>query len=220
MRAGLPVTLALAGAPAPMQITTGDGRRLPAPHGRPFALDAGDELTLGIPPEGTRSYLAMRGGYAVNMTLGSAATDTLARIGPGPILDGDVLRPCNLSSSSVDPFRPMPGPLPKASDTILLDVVPGPRDDWFTPEALALLFEEAWEVTSETSRVGARLRGAQRLARKDALELPSEGTPRGALQVPHSGQPILFLSDHPVTGAIPSLPWWPGIISTSRVRYP
>ncbi len=203
VRAGLPVTLALAGAPAPMQITTGDGRRLPAPHGRPFALDAGDELTLGIPPEGTRSYLAMRGGYAVNMTLGSAATDTLARIGPGPILDGDVLRPCNLSSSSVDPFRPMPGPLPKASDTILLDVVPGPRDDWFTPEALALLFEEAWEVTSETSRVGARLRGAQRLARKDALELPSEGTPRGALQVPHSGQPILFLSDHPVTGGYP-----------------
>ena len=30
--------------------------------------------------------------------------------------------------------------------------------------------------------------------------MPSEGMVRGALQVPPSGTPVLFLADHPVTG--------------------
>jgi allophanate hydrolase subunit 2 len=34
-------------------------------------------------------------------------------------------------------------------------------------------------------------------------ELPSEGVVRGALQVPPSGLPTLFLADHPVTGGYP-----------------
>ncbi|MFA1538695.1 hypothetical protein [Actinomadura monticuli] len=34
-------------------------------------------------------------------------------------------------------------------------------------------------------------------------ELPSEGTVAGALQVPPSGQPVLFLADHPLTGGYP-----------------
>jgi allophanate hydrolase subunit 2 len=34
-------------------------------------------------------------------------------------------------------------------------------------------------------------------------ELPSEGMVCGALQVPPSGVPTLFLTDHPVTGGYP-----------------
>ncbi|MGO3829306.1 MAG: urea amidolyase, partial [Microbacterium gubbeenense] len=34
-------------------------------------------------------------------------------------------------------------------------------------------------------------------------DLPSEGTVRGALQVPPSGEPVLFGPDHPVTGGYP-----------------
>lgn len=34
-------------------------------------------------------------------------------------------------------------------------------------------------------------------------ELPSEGTSLGAIQVPASGQPVLFLADHPLTGGYP-----------------
>ena len=198
-----PVTLALAGAPAPMTITTAGGRSLAAPYGRPFALDAGDELALETPSEGTRSYLALRGGFAVNKMLGSAATDTLAKIGPPPIAEGDLLAAGDMPCAVVDPYRPLQPHLPDAGSTVTLHVIPGPRDDWFMPDALSLLFDQAWEVTSETSRVGARLRGAQRLTRKDTRELPSEGTARGAIQVPHSGEPVLFLADHPVTGGYP-----------------
>lgn len=203
VKAQTAVTLALAGAPAPLTITTSDGRRLAAPHGRPFALDAGDAVALAAPPQGTRSYLALRGGFAAPKMLGSAATDTLAMIGPPAIREGDLLLVDAGPVTAVDPFQPSPRPLPKPTDTCVLDVVLGPRDDWFTPESLALVTDQDWEVTSETSRVGLRLRGAQPLMRRAAGELPSEGTPLGAIQVPHSGQPVLFLADHPVTGGYP-----------------
>ncbi|MCA1408605.1 5-oxoprolinase/urea amidolyase family protein [Ensifer sp. IC3342] len=203
IKADRPVTLAVTGAPAPMTIRAMDGRSIGAPNAKPFALDAGDELTLEFPPEGTRSYLAIRGGFAVETVLGSAATDTLAKVGPSPIAAGDVLVPTNEAVTAVDPSRPMPGRQQKSGDTVTLDVVLGPRTDWFTDKGLTTLLTQEWQVTAESSRVGVRLAGVEPLERADATELPSEGTPLGAIQVPHSGQPVLFLADHPLTGGYP-----------------
>ena len=47
-----------------------------------------------------------------------------------------------------------------------------------------------------------RLEG-QPLHRSRQGELTSEGMVRGAVQVPPSGLPVLFLADHPVTGGYP-----------------
>jgi len=80
--------------------------------------------------------------------------------------------------------------------------VPGPRRDWFTDEAWASLVGRAYVVTSDSNRVGLRLDG-EPLERARTDELPSEGMVRGALQVPPSGKPVLFLADHPVTGGYP-----------------
>lgn len=196
-------TLAVTGAPCPLAIRTADGRELTAPFARPFALDAGDELTLGAPAEGMRSYLALRGGFAVEPVLGSASTDTLAKIGPAPVAEGDMLVPANRRVGAVDPDRPAPRRLPRAGETVTLDVVLGPRTDWFTKKGAETLLMQDWQVTAQSSRVGMRLCGAQPLERRDAAELPSEGTALGAIQVPHSGQPVLFLADHPLTGGYP-----------------
>ena len=58
---------------------------------RPFALDPGDVLVVPPPARGMRSYLALRGGFDVQRLLGSAATDTLANIGPAPLGAGAVV---------------------------------------------------------------------------------------------------------------------------------
>ena len=34
-------------------------------------------------------------------------------------------------------------------------------------------------------------------------ELPTEGVALGSIQVPPSGQPVVFLADHPITGGYP-----------------
>ena len=41
------------------------------------------------------------------------------------------------------------------------------------------------------------------LRRLDAEELASEGLVAGAIQVPHDGQPVVMLADHPTTGGYP-----------------
>ena len=193
VRARGDLTVALTGAPCP---TTVDGRVVPV--NTVLRVPSGAHLRLGRPERGLRSYLAVRGGIAVEPVLGSCATDTLAGLGPVQPRPGVVLPvgepPQAFPVVDVAPAR--------SADDLVLAVVPGPRDDWFAEGALAALLSEPYEVTAESDRVGMRLSGPA-LARACGGELPSEGMVSGALQVPPSGQPTLFLPDHPVTGGYP-----------------
>ncbi len=83
-----------------------------------------------------------------------------------------------------------------------LSVVPGPRDDWFAPQALDALTEVVWRVGLASNRIGIRLEGPP-LPRLDRGELLSEGLVTGAIQVPPSGHPIVLGPDHPTTGGYP-----------------
>lgn len=188
------VTLAVTGAPGPVLI---DDR--PAGHGLPLAVRAGAVVSLGRPPVGLRTYLAVDGGIAVAPVLGSRATDTLSGLGPPRVGDGDAL-PIGATTGSppgvdVAPHPPPPGEL-------ILRVRLGPRGDWFTPEALRTLDSAGYRVSTLTDRIGARLEGP-RLTRAITAELPSEGVTLGSVQVPASGHPLIFLADHPTTGGYP-----------------
>jgi KipI family sensor histidine kinase inhibitor len=199
--------VAVTGADAPLELVTASGSRWPVPRHAPIALADGDRLVFGEPGAGIRSYLAVRGGLAVAPVLGSCATDTLAHIGPRPIVAGDLLpvRPV-VRGAVVGASEPSPRDLPRLNEAVTLDVVMGPRTDWFTPEAIERLASQLWTVTPQSNRVGVRLSGEQPLLRTAAMEgaeLPSEGAALGALQVPPSGQPVLFMADHPLTGGYP-----------------
>lgn len=189
------VTVALAGAPCPMSV---DGRQV-APYTVVWVPD-GAVLRLGAPTSGLRSYLAVRGGLDVAPVLGSCSTDTLSGVGPAPLEPGRRLRVGRAT-------RPLPGVdlapvrVPDAGD-LWLRFMRGPRADWFTDAAYDALLTTPYEVTAESNRIGMRLSGTA-LERSCEAELPSEGMVAGALQVPPSGQPTLFLADHPVTGGYP-----------------
>lgn len=166
-----------------------------------FAMDAGDELVIAPPEAGMRSYLALRGGWRAAPVLGSAATDTLAYIGPPALKAGDGVGAMGARADAVS--QPFAAPaLPKPGDLVTLPVTLGPRTDWFSAEMVQRFLDQEWLVTPQSSRVGIRLEGAAALER-GAAELPSEGTEIGAIQIPHSGQPVLFLADHPLTGGYP-----------------
>lgn len=203
LKADRPITIAVTGAPCPLTIQTPDGKKLEAHFAQPIALNAGDELSLGIPPEGMLSYLALRGGFNVEPILGSAARDTLAKVGPNPITTGDILVPANRPALAVASGASELRALPRAGEVVTLDIVLGPRTDWFTQQGLDTLTSQDWDVTPQSSRVGMRLAGVNAIERAINDELPSEGTALGAIQVPATGQPVLFLADHPLTGGYP-----------------
>ena len=197
--------IGLAGASCPVTVRDAAGRDREFAAYQPIALEPGDTVTIGHPKTGMRAYLAVRGGFDVAPVLGSAATDTLAVVGPEPVVSGTVLALKNdskgLTSVSSDEIPAVD--LPSAGDVVTLDVVLGPRTDWFTQKGIETLTGQLWQVTPQSSRVGIRLAGEVPLERRDSAELPSEGTATGAIQVPHSGQPVLFLADHPLTGGYP-----------------
>ncbi|HMO12431.1 MAG TPA: allophanate hydrolase subunit 2 family protein, partial [Actinotalea sp.] len=62
-----------------------------------------------------------------------------------------------------------------------------------------------WTVGSDSNRVGIRLAGGtlERTAARAGTELASEPMVAGAVQVPGSGEPLVLLRDHPVTGGYP-----------------
>lgn len=197
--------LALAGAPSGVAIRAAAGHRIEEACGRAFAVEAGDRVTLSAPASGARIYLAARGGFHVEPVFGSASTDTLAMIGPPPVSTGStlVVRARKGGPAVAEPSPSSPA-LPSADETVTLDLVLGPRTDWFTQEGVTSLLTQEWAVTPRSNRIGLRLNAPVPLARADPkAELPSEGTVRGSVQVPHEGQPVLFLADHPLTGGYP-----------------
>jgi len=196
--------IGLAGAAWAVRVRDAVGRSRDVAPYEPISLEPGDVVTIGQPKKGMRAYLAVRGGFDIAPVLGSAATDTLAVVGPEPVTAGTVLALRGgegLASVSLDEAPAFD--LPSAGDVVTLDVVLGPRTDWFTEKGIETLTSQLWQVTPQSSRVGIRLAGEVPLERRDSAELPSEGTATGAIQVPHSGQPVLFLADHPLTGGYP-----------------
>ncbi len=193
---------AVTGAFGELTLTATEGVDRSIPHGIPFATVDGDELTLGHPSHGLRYVIGVRGGIDAASALGSRASDTLAGLGPDPLVAGAVVGVGDAAPHSVDPVV-IPRELPASGDVVDLDITLGPRDDWFTASALETLTGQEWLVTPRSDRVGIRLHGDAPLERSTLGELPSEGAVTGAIQVPPDGQPVLFLPDHPLTGGYP-----------------
>ncbi|UEJ81171.1 urea amidolyase family protein [Brachybacterium halotolerans subsp. kimchii] len=193
----------------------------------PFGLRDGETLALAAPTSGLRGYLAVRGGIDVPAQLGSRAADTLSGLGPRPLAAGDVLAigqadahrsvgtpeepAAVIPQSPQDPEAPQSPQGPDldedagdgGSTAPVLRIRRGPRADWAEDDAL---LGRTWVVGGDSDRVGARLEAADGdapLRRVRTEELASEGLVPGAVQLPPSGLPVVFLADHPVTGGYP-----------------
>ncbi|MBP2413466.1 KipI family sensor histidine kinase inhibitor [Arthrobacter stackebrandtii] len=199
--------LAVAGSGAELAVAGVAGTARTPGTNAPFALLDGETLTVTVPTAASalRCYVAVRGGLSVPAALGSRSTDALSRLGPAPLAAG-VFLPVGAPAGVVG----LPEPVPEQPEIAELRYLPGPRHDWFTPESLAALEQAVWRVGADSNRIGLRVEpadpGATALVRTHEAatrELPSEGMADGAIQVPPSGMPVIFLADHPVTGGYP-----------------
>jgi urea carboxylase len=162
------VTIALAGARMPMTL---DG--VPLPHDEAIIVRAGQTLTIGaIEGPGQRSYLAVSGGFAAPLMLGSRATFGLGRFGghaTGTLQTGHVLRlarTAQLQAKSAD----MPAALTRSWE---VGVVYGPHGapDFFLDGDIETLFSTDYEVHFNSARTGVRLIGpTPKWARSDGGE--------------------------------------------------
>jgi biotin-dependent carboxylase-like uncharacterized protein len=162
-------------------------------------VPAGCLLALEPPATGLRSYLAVRGGIAVEPVLGSRATDLLSGLGP-PVLTAGMMLPVGSETDGEPSGELAPEPATALGNLGTVAVLPGPRTDWFSDPYR--LYDQAWTVTPESNRIGIRLAGNP-LHRSRSGELPPEPMLPGAIQVPPNGLPIVLFRDAPVTGGYP-----------------
>lgn len=208
VRAHGALSIAVTGAAMPVSI---DGVLVDSAG--PLTIPDGAAVALGSATVGLRGYLSVRGGIAVPPVLGSRSTDTLAGLGPAKLGRGDRLPigPAGRLASafagaaptSIDPAAPTPSGSSRVTPDhpVVLAVTPGPRFDWFAdPEQLV---STSWMMSAHSDRIGLRLTGGELTRIRGRPELPSEGMVLGCLQVPPSGEPVLLMPDHPVTGGYP-----------------
>ena len=187
---------------ADAEVTVG-GRS--APLATPTIVPAGAEVVVKPARLGFRTYIAVRGGLIADTELGSAATDMLSGLGPKPLASGDTIAMALTPPQSANSLLSNPLRVERdGADVVgVVRCVLGPRDDWFSDDAVKQFFSTTFTVTGDSNRVGLRLEGDAPLTRSRDGELPSEGMVAGSVQIPPNGQPVLFLRDHAVTGGYP-----------------
>ena len=192
-----PVLAALAGADLSATL---DGEVLP-PWGA-FRAPAGAVLAFGAPRTGVRAYLAVRGGVAVPVVLGSRATYTRATVGGlegRALVAGDRLPLGRTRSKAPAPAIPAPEALPACGGGATVRVLLGPQRDRFGEAAVAAFLATPWRVTAENDRMGYRLDGpAVPLA--GGTDILTDPVLPGAVQIPGSGRPIVLMVDAQTTG--------------------
>lgn len=194
--------IATTGAPLPIQI---DG--IEQPMWSPLFVRAGQTLALGAMRNGCRAYLAVHGGFHFESVLGSRSLDVNAALGPlqRPLRAGDVLQIHGTAGGSRETKRNWsidPGPWFDPESALRL--LPGTHTHRLNRESREALFSRAFEVGSDSNRVGVRLRGP-RLLFAESVELVSEACIAGTLQLPPSGDPIALGVEHPVSGGYPRI---------------
>lgn len=173
----------------------------PAPLWRPVDVHAGDTVAFAGRRFGLRAYLAVAGGIAVPLVLGSRSTYLASAFGGHhgrPLREGDHL-----------PVGPTPARRPAAvgpsvrraaaGSTTIVRVVLGPQDDAFTEAGTRTLLSEPYVLSARSDRVGCRFEGPP-VEHRSGADIVSDGTAFGSVQVAGDGQPIVLMADRGTTG--------------------
>lgn len=182
--------IALTGAEMGMTIN-----QVSIPGWRTIRVKAGDVIRIPRAQEGCRAYLAVTGGIAAPVVMGSRSTFVRARIGGVQgrgLIKGDLVH--RGAGPPLETPRELPGNcIPRYGREIVLRAIPGPQDDLFR-SGLDAFFGSPYEVTQQADRMGYRLQGPVICRDAGAPEsIVTEPTVPGNVQVPADGQPIILL---------------------------
>jgi len=170
---------------------------------RSLTLAAGETLRCGTLTSARAGYVGL-GGVDVPPQLGSASTYSPANLGG---VNGQALATGSRLLLAEDRGRVEKRLRVSPPETAAaIRVVLGPQDDHFDPSAIATLLNEAYQVSPAADRMGMRLLGPWlRHRTPSAVEITSDATLPGSIQVPGHGQPIVLLADGQTVGGYPKI---------------
>ena len=180
----------------------------------------------GNASRGARAYIAIAGGFRVAEVLGSLSTYIPAGfggLGGRALKAGDVIacatdlselsraRVGRVSTRAVretDGMRTVRWSAPALTlpygDGFTVRAMEGRHYANFDAASKEAFFGVTWKVSPDSNRMGYRLKGPQ-LVRGKAVDVLSEPTCLGTVQVPNDGTPIALMADHQTTGGYPKI---------------
>ena len=156
---------------------------------------SGEQVTVNGTARTRYAYVAVSGGIASDVVLGSRSAYPRAGIGRA-LRGGDTLRLGAARRSAEDAGHHVHFEYGDAARATA-----GPHLDRFEDDAIERFFSEPFAVTAHGDRQGVHLDGPAIASRSG--EILTCGVIAGAVQVPRGGQPIVLLADHQTTGGYP-----------------
>ncbi|WP_394349419.1 5-oxoprolinase subunit C family protein [Mucilaginibacter ginsenosidivorax] len=198
------------------------------PPERPLFIPSGTNIKLTNNPSGSRTYLAIAGGWDLPGILGSKSTCLTAGFGglEGRTLKrGDTLKNDDkLTTNAQQIVQNFKQKLQKndTNDTLFypawniprqlllpagrktIRVVPGNEFGWFNGRSIAVFLSAPYIIGRQSNRMGYHLEGAV-LERAKKDELLSTAVTPGTIQVTGSGGMVLLMADCQTTGGYPRI---------------
>mgnify|MGYP001431739988 CR=1 FL=1 len=168
-----------------------------------YFLNEDEELDLIYTKDSVFGYLAVEGGFKIEKVWNSFSVNTKAKIGPNNGEKFSINEKIYLKKSEPNNFEK------KSIEynnliTTTIRTVKGTNFDYFSNEAKNKFFNEEYQVTNLSDRMGMRLEGPK-LENIVNTNIKSEGLVKGVVQVPADGNPIIMFSDHGSIGGYPKI---------------
>lgn len=166
-----------------------------------YTARKGQTLTLVRAVQGMYGYLCVAGGFDVPEVLHSKSTDLKASFGgfQGRNLQaGDEIP---LGGEALEMGRVGIAPIPFANR---IRALPSSEYAAFKPQSHSLLWQNPWQLQSDSNRMGYRFDG-RALELERPLEMLSHAVQAGTIQVPPGGKPIILMADAQTTGGYPKI---------------
>ena len=168
-----------------------------------YFLEREDKIDIIYTKESVFGYLAIEGGFKIEKVWGSYSVNTKAKIGPNNGEKFSVGDKIYINKSEAKNFIKKKIEYKKSVETIIR-TTKGTNFDYFSEEAKNKFFNEEYQVTNLSDRMGMRLEGPK-LENIVNTNIKSEGLVKGVVQVPSDGNPIIMFSDHGSIGGYPKI---------------
>ncbi len=175
---------------------------VPAVGWRSFTLRRRQRLAIGPIARGTRGYVAVAGGFAVEPQLGSRSVHARTGVGGAPLEAGDALPLVRTRAPDAPDVQLDALALPYVPPPIR--VVLGPQDDRFTARGIATFLGGEYRVGAAADRMGYRLEGPE-IEHAAGFDTISDGIVFGSIQVPGTRRPIVLMADRQTSGGYPKI---------------
>lgn len=178
---------------------------IPVDMHQTLLVSKGERLTFGKLVNGARAYLAFSAEPDVPKIMGSYSTNLMAQFGgyEGKAFKNDDTLP--LTNIVIPEIRKTPKELQlQFSDNYQIRFIEGREWSNFSDATQKSFIQSPYQVTSQSNRMGMRLKG-EALKTEKSLSMTTAPITPGTIQIPPDGQPIVTLADGQTTGGYPRI---------------